>query len=363
MANEYRKRFLAVHCRILPPIDDSRTSFRDVSRKRKPRPGGLECLQLYATRSHSVSSRDRLAEPIEAKHGETAAVRGRAECADRFLTCVHLSAGLRREALESYADHASSSGPAMLDARNHLLADEAALGKVDAAQLVHVALVRKCIAIDEIKPAARDRERNAMRLVGHRIDELGANPGCRLVRPMRRKHAAPPQLGETWIRVAQAIFGIGRSLPDRHDPEHLREILNDHFCAQLVKIESFDQRWRERSRSVKKKAATVGRFGFRNDEVRDDLSLRRQQGSESSMPGIDLSGVARDQPIEKFARVIARDLDDAALGKQRCLHDRNLPERSGSTQGGYCLVRNIENSPLRMRSARPSAKRAAGSSP
>src|SRR5262249_3069214 len=37
---------------------------------------------------------------------------------------------------------------------------------------------------------------------------------------------------------------------------------------------------------------------------------------------------------EKLARVIARDLDDAALRKQRCLHGCNLPERSGSTQGG-----------------------------
>src|SRR5262249_26851092 len=238
-------------------------------------------------------------------------LRGRAEDADRFLTCAHRSAGLRCEALESYADYAGSGGSAMLDARNHLLADEAALGKVDAAQLVHVALVRKCIAIDEIKPAARDRERNAMRLVGHRINELGANPPCRLVRPMRRKHAAPPQLGKTRIRVAQAVFWIGRSLPDRHDPEHLREVLNGHFGAQLVKIESLDQRWGERPRSIEKKAATVGRFGFRNDEVRDDLSLRRQQRGESSMPGINLSGVARDQPIEKLARVIARDLDDA----------------------------------------------------
>src|SRR6202048_2418366 len=186
MMYKYGDRFLAVHCQLLPQTDDSHISFRDLyfARKQKSRPSWLDRLQLDAARSHSVSGRERLAKPIEAKHGEAAAVHSRAERADRFLTCAHRSAGLRCEALESYGDHAGSGDPAMLHARNHLLADEAALGKIDPTELVHVGLVRKRIAIAEIEPAARDCERSAMRLVRGRIGQLRANPGCRFADAM-----------------------------------------------------------------------------------------------------------------------------------------------------------------------------------
>ena len=265
-------------------------------------------------------------------------MRSRAERADRFLTCAHRSAGLRCEALESYGDHAGSGDPAMLHARNHLLADEAALGKIDPAELVHVGLVRKRIAIAEIEPAARDCERNAMRLVRGRIGQLRANPGCRFADAMGREHAAAAQFGQAWVSVAQAVFPPACPVPDGHDAEHIGEILDDHLCAQLVEVEARNERGRERAGTVEEKAAALGGFGLRYNKVSDDFPLRGQQRSESSVPGIDLSGVARDQPIEKFARVIARDLDDAALGKQRCLHGRNLPERSCSTQGGRAGV-------------------------
>ena len=70
---------------------------------------------------------------------------------------------------------------AMLHARHHLLADVAALVEIDAAELVHVGLVREGVAVDEIEPAARHAERDAVRLVGGCIHQLGAEIGRRLL--------------------------------------------------------------------------------------------------------------------------------------------------------------------------------------
>ena len=53
----------------------------------------------------------------------------------------------------------------MLDARDNLLSDVAAFVEIDAVELVHVGLVRECVAIDEIETAARHAERNAVGFV------------------------------------------------------------------------------------------------------------------------------------------------------------------------------------------------------
>ena len=58
----------------------------------------------------------------------------------------------------------------MLDARDHLLPDEAALVEVDASELVHVGLVREGVAVHEIEAAARNAERDAVRLVSLGLD-------------------------------------------------------------------------------------------------------------------------------------------------------------------------------------------------
>ena len=89
--------------------------------------------------------------------------------------------------------HARARGAAMLDARDHLLADEAALVEVDAAELVHVGLVRKGIAVNEIEAAARHAERDPVRLVGGGLEQLRAEIGRGLGGQVRRQHAAQAQ--------------------------------------------------------------------------------------------------------------------------------------------------------------------------
>ena len=68
----------------------------------------------------------------------------------------------------------------MLHARHHFLADIAAFGEIDTAELIHVGLVRKGVAVAEIRAAARNAERDAVRLVFARGDQRGAEFGCRI---------------------------------------------------------------------------------------------------------------------------------------------------------------------------------------
>ncbi len=109
---------------------------------------------------------------------------------------------------------AGARGAAVLHARDHLLADEAALVEVDAAELVHVGLVRERIAVDEVEAAARDAERDAVRLVDRRLDQVRAEIGGGFARKMRRQHAAQPQRRKP--RVARST---GRIRSPRRRPK------------------------------------------------------------------------------------------------------------------------------------------------
>jgi hypothetical protein len=64
--------------------------------------------------------------------------------------------------------------------------------------------------------------------------------------------------------------------------------------------------------------------GYLGDqEVDDDLALRRQQRTEPGLPRGQLLDVGRDEPVEEVAGVLARDLDHAPIWKKRCFHSQN----------------------------------------
>ena len=107
-----------------------------------------------------------------------------------FSPAVTGDAGVRPKTLIGDRNHAGAGDAAMLHARHHLLADEAALVEVDAVELVHVGLVRERIAIDEVEAAARHAERDAVRLVVRGIDQRGAEIVGGLFRQVRRQHDA-----------------------------------------------------------------------------------------------------------------------------------------------------------------------------
>src|ERR1700730_4605424 len=108
----------------------------------------------------------------------------------------------------------------MLHARNHLLPDVTALLEVDAVQAVHVGFVRKRIAIDKLKTAARNARGDAMSLIGGAIDQLGANQIGDFLRELLRHKNAPSErcaarIGERQIRRHGGIAPPTQSLSDR----------------------------------------------------------------------------------------------------------------------------------------------------
>ena len=164
----------------------------------------------------------------------------------------------------------------MLHARNHFLADIAALGEIDAAELVHVGLVREGVAVAEIDAAVRDAERDAVRFVFAGLDNRRAKLGGRLGGAMRRQHDAQPECGQARIGVAEADAGRAVAIPCRQHAKDLGQIFDDHASAQLVEVELVDHRFGERARDVEEEAAAIARRRLSNDEIRDDLALRRQ---------------------------------------------------------------------------------------
>src|SRR5262249_53761405 len=146
----------------------------------KLRPGRLDQPYLDAAGDERLARRDGIADAIEAKQSKAATLRARPERSHALAAGAQRPARLGRKAVEGQRHHAAARSAAVLDARDHLLSDETALVEVDAPQLVHVALMRKSIAVSEVEAAARHPERDAMGLVGRRVDELGAQVGYRL---------------------------------------------------------------------------------------------------------------------------------------------------------------------------------------
>ncbi len=155
-----------------------------------------------------------------------------------LLARHHRQAGAGREVVIDHRHHAAARAGAMLDARDHLLPDIAAFVEIDAGELVHVGLVRKGVAVDEIDAAARHAERDAVRLVGFRVGEprrrdLAAASAARCGGSMH----AHAERGQARVGIAQAVFAIAGAVPQRHHAEHFRQVLADHLGAQLVEIE------------------------------------------------------------------------------------------------------------------------------
>ena len=115
-------------------------------------------------------------------------------------------AGFRRRAVQQDFDGSGARGAAMLHPRHHFLSDIAALVEIDAVQPVHVGLVRKCVAIYEVEPAARHARRDAMRIIGGAVDQFGIDQRGDFWRQFFR-HQNPPaergvaRIGERQIRV------------------------------------------------------------------------------------------------------------------------------------------------------------------
>jgi hypothetical protein len=95
--------------------------------------------------------------------------RSRSYGADRFAAGKNRFPRLRRPAVKNDPDHSRARGAAMLHPRHHLLTDITALVEIDAVQPIHIGFMRKCVAIDEVQPAARNAQCDAMGVVGRAV--------------------------------------------------------------------------------------------------------------------------------------------------------------------------------------------------
>ena len=81
-----------------------------------------------------------------------------------------------------------------------------------------------------------------MSLVGVCAGEHAAEIGGGFLGKLRRQHDTRTERRQPWVGIAQAIFAFRSAVPDRHDPEYVRQILANHLCPELVEIQFFHQR-------------------------------------------------------------------------------------------------------------------------
>src|SRR5262249_46332429 len=125
----------------------------------------LAGLKLNAAGHQRDAARQRFLDAVKPQCCKSPTAHARAHPADAAVAGHHGCASLWRGAIEADRNNARAGNCAMLDAGNDLLTDKTAFVEVNAMELVHVALVWKGIAIDEIDAAAGYTKCEAMGLV------------------------------------------------------------------------------------------------------------------------------------------------------------------------------------------------------
>ena len=110
---------------------------------------------------------------------------------------------------------------------------------------------------------------------------------------MRRQHDAKTERGQTWIGIAETVFGSAAVVPGGEHAEHLGEVFDEDFRAQFVEI-NLATRAVQSARHIEKKSAAVFRRGLGDDEIGDDFALRRQQRAKPRRSGRELENVGGD---------------------------------------------------------------------
>ena len=201
-------------------------------------------------------------------------------------------------------DDATARRAAMLHARDDLLADEAALGEVDAGELVHVRVMGEGLAEGEVDAALGNAEPDAMGVVGGfgRFGEIGRHVGA------GRDDAAIAERRKARIGGDDAIEQRGAvATPCGDDDPLLRQVCEVDLRAQPEQAEPLEEGRDLAARHVEEVALAV----VEGDEVEQQLALRRQQAGEHGASGAGLADIRRHQVVEEGVGVLARHGDDA----------------------------------------------------
>src|SRR5262245_10996200 len=200
-----------------------------------------------------------------------------------------------------------------------------------------------------------------------------------------RKHLDAVRIGIVRLPKSDRVLVVG----EREDRQGI-----GHQPGELLQVaaarggEQFFAPARHRRRQAREIGKNLGSRGRRRDVTlaligsgwvlrwlgRRRLGYLRRLGALGAKAVRGKRAAARDEHQHQEAKANAqrhgRAPIDAGQSTRSAKSVARLPASAGSTtlsqaraQRGYCLVMARENSPLRMRTARPSAKRAAGSSP
>ena len=195
----------------------------------------------------------------------------------------------------------------MLHARDDLLTDVAAFVEIDPAQLIHQGFVREGVAEGEVLAAFRNAERDAVSVVGPLPLRRRAAVGC-------GDDGAPAERGQARIVADEAGLQIRSRgiIPAGKDARGARAVLDGGLGAQPVEAEPLGEVSRFGARAIEMIGAV--RSG-EDDEIEQDLALRAEQGAEARPPDRDAVEIAGQKAVEKAFGLLARNLDDAAVGE------------------------------------------------
>ena len=258
--------------------------------------------------------------------------RHRADPADLRLAHQNGRTGAqRRRGLHRH--HALPHAAAVLHARHHLLADEAALLERHAVEQIEVRLMREGLADGKVLPGLRHAQGDAVRVIGvggqpfgigRRVAESGVEPWRD-----RREH---PQahLGHPRVRVdnpfvvgGQFVVGGRRPGPGGRHLKRTRHILRRDLGTQHVHPQSLDEAIGQLPARLQQEGALVPRHA-RHEELEQHLALRRQQGRVHRGLPCEQIEVGSDGAVQEFLRVGAGHAHDAAVGEERHLCERHI---------------------------------------
>jgi len=163
-----------------------------------------------------------------------------------------------------------------------------------------------------------------MRLVRGCINEVGADEVGELLLEFRRNQDADAEPLVARIDDSEVRLGLKLAAPCGEHAEIVGQIFHSDLGAELVELQLVGEALGQRFRAVDQEAAAVARGRLRDQEIHDDLALRRQQRPEPAQSRLQLADIGGDEAVEEVARILACDLDHAPIGEKRCFHYENL---------------------------------------
>ncbi len=196
----------------------------------------------------------------------------------------------------------------MLHARDDLLADEAAFVEIDAVQMVEQRLVRKGIAESIVLAAFRHAEGDAegvvVLLARGLATEFGGTCALRQERTVAERGQPRIRIDDGATRLRRLAAPTGRDLARRIGADLDR-------CAEPVEREPFQKLFFLLARQIGEEAVPLGH----EEEIEQDLTLRREEAGMDGIGPLHLADIARDQALQEFTGVGAPDPEDGAGGQ------------------------------------------------